>query len=82
MTWIDDSRVQVTWLNRAQNTSVYALYDINGTGNIDSYHEHIVYNGWLELVSVLLGVRPYDEMCFDCEFCYPKQQVAIHNRNL
>ena len=52
VTWIDNSTVHVTWLNRGQNTSVYALYDVHGSGEIENYYEYYIYNGWVELVSV------------------------------
>ena len=58
VTWVDSALVQVTWLNRAQNTSVYALYAITGNGNIENYYEYNIHGGWVELVSacaLLLG---------------------------
>lgn len=53
VTWINGSHVEVTWLNREQNKSVYALYNINEDGSIISLYKHTISNGWLELVSVL-----------------------------
>ena len=52
VTWINGSHVEVTWLNREQNKSVYALYNINEDGSIISLYKHTISNGWLELVSI------------------------------
>ena len=52
VTWVDSTSVHVTWLNREQNTSVYAVYDTEGAGAIKSYYESNIHDGWVELVSV------------------------------
>jgi len=57
VTWINKSHVQITWLDRKQSTSVYALYDINGAGSIASHYEYTIQNGWVELVSVVINMR-------------------------
>ena len=56
VTWISGSHVEVTWLNREQNKSVYALYNINEGGSIINLYKHTISNGWLELVSIAMTV--------------------------
>ena len=51
VTWISSSQVQVTWLNREQNTAVYTQYNIQDDGSISSQYKYIS-QAWVELVSV------------------------------
>ena len=66
VTWVDSTSVHVTWLNREQNTGIYAVYDTEGSGAIKSYYDSNIHDGWVELVSVYGSV--HDGMYLVCNF--------------